>query len=91
MKRKGSAYIGLVAMCLIFFGMLFYSLFTQVNGLVYEETYAMINETNNTFTTSAKDTMEDLASVWGGFILLFVFGILSWGFMAASRKEPNYG
>jgi hypothetical protein len=91
---KGSAYVYLVVMVMIFVVMLVYNIFSYplsaLEPNIKDYINQTVNETNSTAGSSALYTINIIDLVWKYWPLLLIFFLMIWAFVAAQKREPMY-
>jgi len=93
-SRKGSAYIYLVLLALIFCVILVYNVFSETLSIVEPEVKTFLNETvnqtNSTVAAQALSTIDIVGTVWHYWPILFLLLLFVWAWVSSQRKEPYY-
>lgn len=88
--KKGVMLVWITILVSIFVIMFLYLVFTDVYyNLVKPMSIDGINNITSNTSTGAIDTLNFIDVVWTYWPIIFIFGLLLYGFIAAQRREPN--
>lgn len=92
MGNKGSGYVWIVFLILLFCIIQLYNIFTPVMSTTDQLIGTYMNETNvsSGLYNQSLTTRQNIASVWTYWPLLFIFGLIIWAYISSSKREPDY-